>query len=156
MAKFLTRFDQVPRPRVLCTEEEKRTKSEFAEECNINTIMARYKKTGVLPDNARAAAARFGDFSQVPTFQEMQHKLIAAHEMFAALPSDVRKMFDNDPGEFIAAADTLEGRQLLVKLGLGAEVPSPDEPVSAPVQGATAGTEPAEPPKAAKKGKSEE
>lgn len=103
--------------------KERRTKSEFLKECDINMIMARYRKTGILGDPARQAAARFGDFSQVPTYQEMQQKVLDAHEVFMALPASVRKEFDNDPGAFISSADTPEGRDLLVKLGLGAPKP---------------------------------
>ena len=125
--KFRTRFDESLKQPVMCTEEEKRTKSEFADECDINKIMARYRRTGVLPESAKAAAARFGDFSQVPSFMEMQEKILAANELFSALPAVVRKQFDNDPGTFLAAADTKEGRELLVRLGLGAE-PAKDAP----------------------------
>ena len=66
--KFRTRFDESLKQPVMCTEEEKRTKSEFADECDINKIMARYRRTGVLPiDVRKEAAARFGDFSQPPS-----------------------------------------------------------------------------------------
>ncbi|QKI28934.1 VP3 [Kummerowia striata gokushovirus] len=122
---FKTRFDRTPQVKVLCSQEEKKTKSEFADECDINLIMARYRKTGILPQSALSAAARFGDFSQVPSFMEMQEKIIAAHELFEALPAAVRKQFDNDPGQFLEAAETKEGRDLLVKLGLGNEASQP-------------------------------
>jgi len=102
------------------TPQDRRTKSEFLDECNINTIMAKYKKTKQLPDSIRLEAAKYGDFSQVPDFIEMQEKIIAANNLFDALPATVRKQFGNDPGEFIKAAETAEGRELMVKLGLGA------------------------------------
>lgn len=123
--RFTAIYDSV-RPTVRCldTPEDRRTKSEFAQDCDINRIVARYKKTGVLPESARAAALRYGDFSQIPDFREMQEKIIAAHEVFAALPAEVRKQFDNDPGAFIDASQTREGRELMVKLGLGAEKPA--------------------------------
>jgi len=119
--KFRTRFDSPLKIGVACTEAERRTKSEFVDECDINKLIARYVKTGRLPDNAKSAAARFGDFSQVPTFGEMQEKILAANDLFMELPSAVRKQFDNDPGQFLAAADTKEGRVILQALGLGAE-----------------------------------
>lgn len=116
---------------------ERMTKSEFASECDINAIMARYKKTGRLPESALAAQARFGDFSQIPSFQEMQDRVSAAYDLFAALPAQVRKEFDNDPAAFISSADTPQGRELLVKLGLGkqavASVPETTSKVSEPV-----------------------
>lgn len=99
-------------------ERKSRVKQEFENETNINSIMAKYKKQAIAPQYYDAAA-KFGDFSQVPTFQEMNEKVIAAHELFAALPATVRRVFDNDPGQFIAATETKEGIKLLRDLGLG-------------------------------------
>lgn len=122
--KFRTRFT----PRIAVKQhfpkEEGRTKPEFAKECDINRIMAKYRQTGILPEYARQAAQRFGDFSQVPDFMEMQARVNAAMEMFGALPAAVRKQFNNDPHEFVQAASTKEGRELMVKLGLGKENPT--------------------------------
>lgn len=123
---FRTRYSVIGTKKfseVLTSDDPKdcRTKQEFKSECDINNIMARYRKTGVLGEPARLAAARFGDFSQVPTFMEMQEKISAAYELFAALPAAVRKQFDNDPGQFIDASETPEGRDLMKKLGLGKE-----------------------------------
>lgn len=119
--KVRNKNDRV-RVQLVCpdTPEDKRTKSEFLEETDINRIMAKYKKTKQLPDSIRLEAAKYGDFSQVPDFIEMQDKIIAANNLFAALPAAVRRQFDNDAGEFIRAAETPEGRELMVKLGLGA------------------------------------
>jgi hypothetical protein len=132
---FRTRFSEKLSPQTVCTEEERRTKSEFASECDINLIMDRARKTGVDPFAARAAAKKYGDFAQLPDFMQMQDKLIAAHELFAALPATVRKQFDNDPGTFISAADTEEGRAVMKQFGLGmpadANPASPAPPSSA-------------------------
>lgn len=144
---FRTRFSERVAVQLVCPPEEGRTKSEFMDECDINKIMARYRRTGVLPESARAAAARFGDFSQVPSFMEMQDKILAANEMFAALPAAVRKQFDNDPHEFLSAAQTEEGQELLIKLGLGQEeLASPKGGVPSPAAGVAA-KEVVEPPK---------
>lgn len=151
MPTFRTRFSKIDRVGLACTQAEKRTKSEFAKECDINVIMARYRRTGVLPESALASAARFGDFSQIPTFQEMQDKVIAAHELFSALPAQVRDTFQNDPALFIEASGTPEGQELMVKLGLAKRRPTvsegdmlPQGAVPAPAgQAESAGTEPA-------------
>jgi len=148
---FKTRFTVTARPVVECTLEERRTKSEFHDECDINKIMARYRRTGVLPEYAHQAAAQYGDFSQIPSFAEMQHKIIAANELFGALPAIVRKQFDNDPGQFLEASQTAEGRSLLVKLGLGAPNPLDDSPApskasqKAPKEPFSEGVQPSEP-----------
>lgn len=98
-------------------ENPSRVKPEFQEEQDINKIMGRYK--GPIPAGYADASARFGDFSQVPTYEEMYEKVQAAQNLFAALPSDIRLRFENNPGKFLAATETPEGIQLLKDLGLG-------------------------------------
>lgn len=135
-------------------KRERRTKQEFKQDCDVNLIMAKYRKTGILPESAKAAAARYGDFSQIPDFMQMQEKIIAANELFASLPAAVRKQFDNDPGQFIAASETKEGVELMQKLGLGKEAdpkapaPSPASPAVRAGQAQGGGTVP--PPAGAK------
>lgn len=151
VSSFRTRFQrQRVQFSVPDAPEERRTKTEFADDCDINKIMARYRKTGVLPDTARAAAARYGDFSEIPPYQEMRNRMIAAEELFAALPAVVRKEFDNDPGLFIQSAQTPEGRERMVKLGLGKSV----EAVSSPLEAASSSGG-GQPPKASPKGERE-
>jgi len=146
--EFRTRFSSnQARPKVTCTAEEGKTMQEFVKDCDINLIIAKYRKTGVLPESVRRVAGQYGDFSQVPTFQEMQEKINLGMELFAALPAKVRKQFSNDPGEFLAAAETDEGRKLMVTLGLGKD-PTVGEVPSSPVQGESAGTQPAPSPQA--------
>lgn len=94
------------------------TKPEFAHEADINRIMAKYLRTGVLPDAARHAAAQYGDFSQVPDYLQMYEKIQRADEMFAALPAKLRKEFNNSPHEFLRASATPEGQKLIIELGL--------------------------------------
>lgn len=107
---------------------KQRVDSSMKTESDINVIVARYKKTGLWPAavQARASLARYGDVSQVPSYAEMQARVMAARDAFAALPAAVRRQFGNDPGAFVAAVDTPEGIALLKKLGLGAVV-DPDE-----------------------------
>lgn len=81
------------------------TKQEFADECDVNKIMERYNKTGVLPQSVDRSAFYF-DADEMPwTFQEMQNILIDARNAFAALPAVVRKEFDNDPVAFAEFAN---------------------------------------------------
>jgi len=136
--KYRTRFSKKIPDGLYCPPEENKTKPEFIDECDINKIMAKYRKTGVLPENARQAAARYGDFSSIPTYMQMQERIIAANELFAELPAVVRKQFDNDPGVFLAASETQEGRELLIKLGLGKEMPA-NPPSQPPIEPDLAG-----------------
>lgn len=106
-----------------------KTDPSMAKECDINSIVARARRVGQLPESARAAAKTFGDFSQVPTYPEMFEKVQAAQRLFNQLPAKVRNTFKNDPGLFLASTATEEGQALLRKLGLG-DQPSETPPGS--------------------------
>jgi len=86
----------------LICEDPSLTDQSQAADADINTIMARYEKTGTLPDYGQSPM--YGDFSDMPTFMEAQEVLRRGSEAFAALPSRVRAEFDNDPAQFVAFA----------------------------------------------------
>lgn len=75
------------------------TQQQFKNSVNINTIMAKAKKTGVLP--VRTNQPYFGDFSIVTNYKEMLDKVLAIDELFMQLPSKVRNKFANNPEEIL-------------------------------------------------------
>ncbi|WNK14365.1 MAG: internal scaffolding protein [Microvirus sp.] len=79
--------------------DDGRTHQEFALECDINRIMARYLKTGLVP--MLSDPGRYGDFSEAATFHEAHEVLNRASVQFASLPSGVREMFRNEPARFL-------------------------------------------------------
>ena len=91
----------VPPPQVKVSFEGDpgKTKQEFAEECNINTIMNRYMKTGQI-DHVRKHGGSYGDVTS-QDFQECMDIVIDAQNMFADLPSGVRNLCENDPAKFL-------------------------------------------------------
>lgn len=97
--------------------EEVKTKQEFLEECDINNIIARYRKTGVLP-NTFGDIGSYGDFSEVTCFQDAMIKIQDAEDMFMSLPAGIRSKFDNDPGKFLEFADNPENQDKLVEMGI--------------------------------------
>lgn len=99
----------------ICREKSLTRQSEAAQ-ADINVIMARYDKTGVLPTDAREAL--FADVSDIGDFRQAQETLRLAEIGFMALPAAARARFENDPiklMEFISGAATEEE---LVELGL--------------------------------------
>jgi phage internal scaffolding protein len=64
----------------------------------------------------------YGDFSGLPDYQGALNMVIAANEMFMALPSDLRTRFSNDPGRFIDFVQSASVEQLL-ELGLARPLP---------------------------------
>lgn len=81
--------------------DEDLTRQEFAEECDVNTIMARYQKTGVMPQGDRQPS--YDDYSDVTDYQSALNKIIEAEEAFFDLPSRIRERFKNDPAEYVSA-----------------------------------------------------
>lgn len=116
--KFRTPHKKQSRSTITCPEQG-RTRPEFRDECDINTIVKRCMQNGLpLGDPARKALARYGDISQLPDFAEMNQRIIAAREAFMHIPPQIRERFDNDPGIFLNASQTPEGRKLMLELGL--------------------------------------
>ena len=101
-----------------------------ADECDMNFIMARYVKTGLLPQSR--AEGFFGDASALPDFQQAQQILIDANMAFESLPAKVRDRFHNSPEKFLAFMADEDNRQEAVLLGLlkppQEAAPAPDGP----------------------------
>lgn len=101
------------------------TRQEFAEECDINILMARYQKSGLLPQDPSARPI-YGDFVDLPTYQDAQNIILAAGEAFASLPAVVRREFENDPAQFVAFAEDPANLERMREWGLA-------EPLDPPV-----------------------
>lgn len=82
-----------------CTGES-RTKQAFKDECDINKIMAKWHKTGLVEHLARNPPT-FGDFTQATDFQSACNLVLDAEHQFAQLPAAIRDRMDNDPQIFV-------------------------------------------------------
>lgn len=103
---------------------ESRTKQSHKDECDINILVARATKSGGVLPSAQTAAS-YGDFSNVGDYQDALDRIIDANEAFAALPSNIRKRFSNDPAElleFVANADNVSEA---IELGILNFTPDP-------------------------------
>ena len=110
------------------------TKSEFKDECDINNVVKRALRTGVLPGVDRQAL--YGDFSQVENYAEAQIKIAEAKSEFEQLPSGIKEKFDNDVTNLLDFVDDPENEAEAIKLGLLPEQVEqikeldPQEPIS--------------------------
>lgn len=120
---------------------ESMTKQADAAAADVNTLMRKYVQTGVVPGSGKAP--RYGDFSSGLSFHESLEAIRAAEEEFAALPSAVRRLCDNDPGKFLDLVfePSGEGFQKLVEVGFAPEL-APEKPAE-PVQVSIVNPEPA-------------
>lgn len=100
------------------------TRQEFKDECDINTIMRRYEKSGVV-SHVRKSEPQYGDFVGIPDFQQSLNMLNAATESFMQLPARVRREFDNDPRQFVQFVEDPANLEKVREYGL-ANVPEPE------------------------------
>lgn len=101
-------------------------KQSFRDECNINNIMKKFERTGMI-DHVRSVEGSYGDFTDAPVdYQTAVNIVIAADNMFSSVPAKVRARFNNDPGEFLKFVEDPANIEECRSLGLA--VPAPEEP----------------------------
>jgi len=92
----------------------------FKGEADVNNIMSRYTKTGLLVDPSipRSRSPQYGDFTSGNDFTSIQRRVAAVNQAFEALDSDIRKMFDNDPSKMLDFISNPANAAEAFKLGL--------------------------------------
>jgi phage internal scaffolding protein len=103
------------------TTGESLTQQHFREECDIKNIIKRHDRTGII-EHVNRGIAQYGDYSEVHEYREALDLVANANQSFMELPSDIRKEFGNDPGEFFEFATNPANAERMVELGLA---PSP-------------------------------
>jgi len=99
------------------TGSDSHVKPYFADECEINNILAKYQKTGLV-EHVTNNPGVYGDYSNVPNYRDALNIVIDAQDNFDSLPSSIRKRFDNDPSLFLDFVYNPENRDEMVKMGL--------------------------------------
>lgn len=83
------------------TGPETRVEQCHQETTNINRIIARYRTSGVLPENR---PGRYEDVSEVGEFMDVRLQMNAAMQAYEDLPNSITDQF-NDVGEFLEYAE---------------------------------------------------
>ena len=113
------------------------TQQQFKEEADINTIVDRFLRSGVLPTPVNMP--QYVDFEGVFDYQTAMNIIRAADENFMRLDARIRARFNNSPQEFLEFFANPDNIEEAIRLGL-----------AVPNQAATGSQEPvAEPPPAA-------
>lgn len=122
-----------PKDTATYNDEPSMTRQEFAEECDINTIMAKYDS--YLSDPMRSIREpMYLDLTAMPsTLMESMEILNRARDAFYALPAVVRREFDNDPVLFADFAADPENVGQMREWGLAAPEKAPDAPMKVEV-----------------------
>lgn len=147
--KFYTGYGDTPNeidPGIDCATAEKngdlsQTIQSEKDACDINRIVDRYQRTGILTHTRDAIQARYGDFSNIPDFHEAQNIVAQANQLFMQMPAQIRSRFQNDAGNFLNFFQDPNNQEEAIKLGLATKPVITGEPLKA--------TAPAQPPVAA-------
>lgn len=105
------------RRKIICTQEEGKTRQSCKDECDINKIVSRFKKTGRLPEIIKQNP-QYGDFSTVEDFQTSLNIISKATAQFDYLPSAIRTRFNNDPAEFLEFVHNPDNKEEMIRMGL--------------------------------------
>lgn len=120
-----------------------RAKQQFKEECDINTLMKKYEKSGVISHLARSQPW-YGDVSEMVDYHTAAGVVLAAEDAFSSLPASLRARFQNDAGQFMDFVVDPRNREELEKMGLAVARPIVEPLVPAVAPKAPVG-EPAKP-----------
>lgn len=114
-------FQNRPPRRRSVQSPENRTQQHMRNECNINSIMERYQKTGILTDPLRTTNRKpmfDGVHNQNATYHDMCNDVLTIQENFSRIPARIRKRFGNDPDEMMAFLSDEKNRPEAEAMGL--------------------------------------
>lgn len=109
------------------------TKQAHKDECDIDKIVNKYERTGVVTHLSRSRA-EYG-FATSLDLSEAIQILDKATEMFEELPSQLRAEFNNDPGKLLDFIQNPENEERAIEIGLIERVepaPAPEPPSETP------------------------
>jgi len=107
-----------------------RTKQSFKDECDINLIMKRFEKTGILPETQQRVE-QYLDASEFD-FQASMEYVANAKSMFEQIPAKIRDQFDNNPAKFVEFCENPKNLPELTQMGLATKRPAQATPVATP------------------------
>lgn len=93
------------------------TDPSFADECDINILMAQYRSSELIPHVTRYQG-QYGDFADAPDYLTAQIIILEANEAFMSLPAHIRTKFDNDPAAFLDFVHNPDNKEEMRNLGL--------------------------------------
>ena len=119
-------YDRSVPSRLTFADDEGRTQQSFKDQCDVNKILDKFTRTGVL-EHVSEYGGEYGDFVDAPGYHEAMNSVVEAQQMFEALPAKLRKRFENDPATFLAFMDDPANVDEMRSMGLlPKEVPDPE------------------------------
>lgn len=128
----------VPRSRLMQKfDQPSRTKQSFKDECDINKIMKKFERTGMVAHLSKYQGS-YADVSGGVDYHTALNTVAAAKEMFLTLPAKVRARFEHDPGAFLDFVGDPANEKEMVEMGLKKAPVAPPAPAPAPDPAPTA------------------
>lgn len=93
------------------------TKQSFKDQSDINRIMAKYRKTGLV-SHVHPGGGRYEDLPDQVDYHGAMNLVVQADQAFAALPAHLRDRFANEPGRLLAFLADEKNRAEAEQLGL--------------------------------------
>lgn len=106
------------------------TKQAFADEVNINKIVAGFEKTGMV-NHLNSREPFYGDVSEISQYQDALNIVKEADELFMGMDAKVRERFANDPVKMIEFLQDSANLDEALKLGM--VVKRPEVVIPAPI-----------------------
>lgn len=106
------------------------TRQSEMEACDIHNILRQFSQTGfeeLVRQNA--AKGQYTDLTSLPDYQEALDTVLGAQAAFAALPSQVRERFRNDPARFVEFLADPDNQDEAIRLGLATDTRPPEREV---------------------------
>ncbi len=103
------------------------TQQHCKDECNINLIISKSVKTGIIGTGSGTRKPQFGDYQNI-NYRDMVSKVTEGEQLFESLPSALRTRFDNSVEKLIEFIDNDENREEAIDLGFLPPSKAPEEP----------------------------
>nr|WAE43532.1 MAG: internal scaffolding protein [Microviridae sp.] len=97
-----------------------RTQQHFGPECDINVMVARYKKTGKMGGENPETPPQYVDTTAFTekSFEESFEEVQKMQQTFNQLPAAIRAQFNHNPARLLAFLENPANRQAGIQLGL--------------------------------------
>ncbi len=105
-----------PRVSVVSPAGHTPAQQQFKEDCDINTIMKRYNKTGLI-DHVAQHQPEYG-FATPQQYHQSMNIIAQAESMFNDLPSGLRNEFQNNPQAFLEFVQDPKNAERAKELGI--------------------------------------
>lgn len=108
------------------------TDQSFKDDCDINSIMKRLRKTGHI-SHMRHSPGTYADLTSITDLHTSIIQVQKAQEAFDTLPAQVRKRFHNDPSQLVDFLHDSANDEEAIQLGLKYRPESTDPKQGAPL-----------------------